>query len=131
MGAEPRRAHVGRRGSECAPAEDHGARLPRNGGHHAQASRSAPRRRHDPGRRPRLRSHPHPWPLPLIGDSWAEACPVGSRSRPIGVTVLSLMAFAVSPLFVVLLGLLGIFFYNIFIAYISMIPFLPLGIGFL
>ena len=104
--------------------------------------------------------------------------PIDSRSRPIGVTVLSLIAFAVSPVFVVLLG---IFSYNIFIesitpsftddpgafywfcfwltvacfltlawiaftagfdlwrlknrgrklAYISMIPFLPLGIGFL
>src|SRR6266480_1509246 len=36
--------------------------------------------------------------------------PIGSRGRPIGVTVLSLIAFAVSPVFLVLLG---IFFYNI------------------
>jgi hypothetical protein len=106
--------------------------------------------------------------------------PIDSRSRPIGVTVLSLIAFAVSPGFIVLLGF---FFYNIFkesippslsddtgafywfcfwltvasacflalawiaftagldlwrlknrgrkLAYISIIPFLPLGIGFL
>ena len=38
--------------------------------------------------------------------------PIDSRGRPIGVTVLSLIAFAVSPVFLVLLG---IFFYNIFI----------------
>jgi hypothetical protein len=106
--------------------------------------------------------------------------PIDSRSRPIGVTVLSFFAFAVSPLFLVLLGF---FFYSIFVesippsfpeepegfvwlcfwltivtacfltlawitftagldlwrlkdrgrklAYVSMIPYLPLGIGFL
>jgi len=106
--------------------------------------------------------------------------PIDSRSRPIGVTVLSLIAFTVSPVFLVLLGL---FFYSIFVealppsiredpqgfvwlsfwltvvtacfltlaritltagldlwrlkdrgrklAYISTIPFVPLGIGFL
>ena len=106
--------------------------------------------------------------------------PIDFRSRPIGVTVLSLIAFTVSPVFLVLLGL---FFYSIFVealppsiredpqgfvwlcfwltvvtacsltlawitftagldlwrlkdrgrklAYISTIPFVPLGIGFL
>jgi hypothetical protein len=106
--------------------------------------------------------------------------PIDSRSRPIGVTILSFLAFSASPVFVVLLGL---FFYSIFVealppslredpqgfvwlcfwltivtacfltlawiaftagldlwrlkdrgrklAYISTIPFSPLGIGFL
>ena len=38
--------------------------------------------------------------------------PIDSRSRPIGVTVLSLIAFAVSPVFLVLLGL---FLHHIFV----------------
>jgi hypothetical protein len=106
--------------------------------------------------------------------------PIDSRSRPIAVTVLSLLAFAVSPVFIVLLG---VFFFNLYtegtapsfsqdpgafvwlcfwmtivsacfltlawisytaghdlwrlkdrgrkLAYVSMIPYLPLGIGFL
>ena len=105
---------------------------------------------------------------------------IHSRSRPIGVTILSLVAFAVSPLFVVLLGA---FFFGLYekneapsladgpeaivwlcfwltivtacfltlswisftagldlwrlkdrgrkLAYVSTIPFVPLGIGFL
>jgi hypothetical protein len=106
--------------------------------------------------------------------------PIDSRSRPIAVTVLSLLAFAASPVFIVLLG---VFFFNLYtegttpsysqdpgafvwlcfwqtivsacfltlawisysagldlwrlkdrgrkLAYVSMIPYLPLGIGFL
>ena len=34
----------------CPPAKNHRARISRNGGNHAQASRSAARRRHDPRR---------------------------------------------------------------------------------
>jgi hypothetical protein len=106
--------------------------------------------------------------------------PIDSRSRPIAVTVLSLLAFAASPVFIVLLG---VFFFNLYtegvtpsfgqdpgafvwlcfwqtivsacfltlawisynagldlwrlkdrgrkLAYVSMIPYVPLGIGFL
>ena len=114
-----------------------------------------------------------------MSDSQGEACQSTLEARPIGVTVLSLIAFVVSPGFLVLLGL---FLHHIFVesippsfsddtgafdwfcfwltvaaacflmlgwitftagidlwrlknrgrklAYISMIPFLPLGIGF-
>jgi hypothetical protein len=106
--------------------------------------------------------------------------PIAARSRPIAVTALSLIAFATSPAFIVLLG---VFFFNLYtegvtpsfsqdpgafvwlffwqtivsacflmlswisytagldlwrlkdrgrkLAYVSMIPYLPLGIGFL
>src|SRR6266436_1524551 len=67
MGPESGRPHVGRRRSQRTPAENHGPRLPRNGGHHAQASRSPTRWRHDPRRRPRVRSHSRPRPLPVKG----------------------------------------------------------------
>jgi hypothetical protein len=106
--------------------------------------------------------------------------PIDSKSRPIAVTILSLISFAASPVFIVLLG---VFFFNLYtegvmpsfnqdtgafvwlcfwqtivsacfltlawisytaghdlwrlkdrgrkLAYVSMIPYLPLGIGFL
>jgi hypothetical protein len=42
--------------------------------------------------------------------------PIDSRSRPIGVTLLGLMAFAFSPVFIILLA---DFFYHIFVENIA------------
>src|SRR5271165_6899534 len=73
MGAESGRPALGFRRSESAPAENHGARFPRNGGNHAQTSRSTSRRSDDSRRRPRRRSHLGPRIIPLIATANSAA----------------------------------------------------------
>src|SRR5271168_1608518 len=66
MGAEYGRAHVGRRGSKCAFAEEHGEGVPRNGGDDAETSCAAAGRGDDFGGGTRGGSYASARAVPLI-----------------------------------------------------------------
>src|SRR5258708_3628945 len=94
MGAEPGRVALGFRRSKCAPAEDHGARVPRHARSDAQAPRAAPRRSDERGSRPRGRSNAGARLVPVI---WLRPSRTSFRSNN-SVPPNSLPGFRIKPL---------------------------------